>query len=99
MLSVNAILSEDRFSKRVGQGEVGGCTPLADSAWRPLQLPVEKALVNARWTICLLSCTNRRRKRSFHLVETPFHAAFSPEEYSVVGGALTIERSPRSGCG
>ena len=21
---------------------MGGCTPLADSAWRPLQLPVEK---------------------------------------------------------
>ena len=24
------------------QGEVGGCTPLADNAWWPLQLPVEK---------------------------------------------------------
>ena len=30
------------LAERVGQGEVGGCTPLADSAWRPLQLPVEK---------------------------------------------------------
>ena len=26
----------------MGQGEVGGCTALADSAWRRLQLPVEK---------------------------------------------------------
>ena len=30
------------LAERVGQGEVGGCTPLADSAWRSLQLPVEK---------------------------------------------------------
>ena len=28
--------------ERVGQGEVGGCTALADSTWRRLQLPVEK---------------------------------------------------------
>ena len=32
---------EDRFCV-VGQGEAGGCTALADSAWRQLQLPVEK---------------------------------------------------------
>ena len=30
------------LAKRVGQGEVGGCTALANSAWWPLQLPVEK---------------------------------------------------------
>ena len=30
------------LAERVGQGEVGGCTALADSAWQPLQLPVEK---------------------------------------------------------
>ena len=30
------------LTEMVGQGEVGGCTPLGDSAWRPLQLPVEK---------------------------------------------------------
>ena len=30
------------LAERVGQGEVGGCTALADSAWRRLQLPVEK---------------------------------------------------------
>ena len=44
MLSVGAICFEDRFcaSRKVGQGEVGGSTPLVDSAWRLLQLPVEK---------------------------------------------------------
>ena len=31
------------IAERVGQGEVGGCTPQADSAWRLLQLAVEKA--------------------------------------------------------
>ena len=30
------------LAERVGQGDVGGCTALADSAWRRLQLPVEK---------------------------------------------------------
>ena len=29
-------------AERVGQGEVGGCTALADSGWWRLQLPVEK---------------------------------------------------------
>ena len=29
------------LAERVGQGEVGGCTPLADSAWRLLQVVVE----------------------------------------------------------
>ena len=33
-----------------------------------------EALVNAGWAICLLSCTNGCRKRSFHLVGTPFLA-------------------------
>ena len=46
------------LAERVGQGEVGGCTALADSAWRPLQLPVEKP-----WSmpggpfVCLLAQT------------------------------------------
>ena len=31
------------LAERVGQGEVGGCTALADSAWRLLQLALEKA--------------------------------------------------------
>ena len=51
---------------RVGQVEVGGSTALADSAWWQLQL------VNDGWVICLLSCINGRRKRSFHLVGIPF---------------------------
>ena len=45
MLSVGAIRFEDRLcaSERVGQGEVGGSTALADRAWRLLQLAIEKA--------------------------------------------------------
>ena len=45
MLSVGAIRFEDRFcaSRKVGQGEVGGSTALADRAWRLLQLAIEKA--------------------------------------------------------
>ena len=36
---------DDRFcaSRKGGQGEVGGCTTLGDSAWRLLQLPIENA--------------------------------------------------------
>ena len=43
MLSVGAICFEDRFcaSRKGGTGG-GGCTALADSAWRLLQLAVEK---------------------------------------------------------
>ena len=37
VLKIGSVLAE-----RVGQGEVGGCTALADSALRRLQLPVEK---------------------------------------------------------
>ena len=44
MLSVGTIRFEvgSALVERVGQGELGGCTALADSAWRWLQLPVEK---------------------------------------------------------
>ena len=31
------------LAERVGQGEVGGCTALADTAWRLLQLAIERA--------------------------------------------------------
>ena len=37
VLKIGSVVAE-----RVGQGEVGGCTPLADSAWRLLQLAVDK---------------------------------------------------------
>ena len=45
MISVGAIRFEDRFCtsrERVAQGEVGGWIPVGDSAWRLLQLAVEK---------------------------------------------------------
>ena len=31
------------LAEMVGQGEVGGCTALANSAWRLLQLAIERA--------------------------------------------------------
>ena len=37
VLKIGSVLAE-----KVGQWEVGGCTALPDSAWRQLQLPVEK---------------------------------------------------------
>ena len=51
-----------------------------------------KALVNDRWAICLLSCTNGCRKRSFHLVGTPFLVIWQLRR------AQTIEHSLMSGC-
>ena len=36
VLIIGSVLAE-----RVGQGEMGGCPPLADSAWGLLQLAVE----------------------------------------------------------
>ena len=47
MLSVGAIVQfilkiGSALAERVGQGEVGGCTALPDSAWQRLQLLVEK---------------------------------------------------------
>ena len=41
MLSVGAIRFEDRLGKG-GTGGGGGCIALTDSAWRHLQLPVER---------------------------------------------------------
>ena len=40
ILKIGSVLAE-----RVGQGEMGGCTALADSAWRLLQL----AMSSERW--------------------------------------------------
>ena len=45
------------LAERVGYGKVGGSTAVPDSAWWRLQLSVQKALVNDRWAVCLLSCT------------------------------------------
>ena len=37
VLKIGSVVAE-----RLGQGEVGGCTTLADSAWRLLQLAIER---------------------------------------------------------
>ena len=80
MLSVGAIHFEDKFcaSRKVGQGEAGGCTALDDSTWWLLQLAIEECLVTTGWSILLLSCTNECRKRSFHLVGTSLVPRPSP---------------------
>ena len=72
MLSVGAIrLKIDSvLAERMGQGEVGGYTALPDMV--AVAADYRKALVNDGLAICLLSCTNVCRKRSFHLVGTPF---------------------------
>ena len=45
MLSVGAICFEigSALAEKVGQGEVDGCTTLANSAWRLLQLAIGKS--------------------------------------------------------
>ena len=85
------------LAERVGRGEVGGCHSEGDSAWRLLQL----AIVNARWGILPLSCTNRPKKCSFHLVGAPFDILGSFQSEGALSGqrALTIERLLMSGCG
>ena len=56
-MNVNLLTTNDDYSRHrnsatcyqlaqaetVGQWEVGGCTTLADSAWRLLQLAIERA--------------------------------------------------------
>ena len=41
-LAQSVLKTGSALAERMGQGEVGGSTALADSAWRRLQLPVEK---------------------------------------------------------
>ena len=38
------------LAERVGQGEVGGCHPLGDSAWQLLQLAVEMPFLAPGWS-------------------------------------------------
>ena len=81
VLKISSALAE-----RVGQGEVGGSTALADSAWRlHVAAGYRMGLVSAGWPV-LLFCTNECRKQSFHLVGAPllaFRAVFSLEEHSL----------------
>ena len=61
------------LAERMGQGEVGGCTTLADSAWRLLQLATERA-----WSAlgCSFFCflVQTGVENGFHLVGAPFLA-------------------------
>ena len=60
MLSVaqSVLKMGSALAERVGQVEVGGCTALADCAWRRLQLPVEKPWsMPCRPFVCFLAQT------------------------------------------
>ena len=87
------------LAERVGQGEVGGCTALADSAWRMLQLAIERAwsalegpffcfLVQTSIENCLFTC---RGSISGFVGSFQSGGVFSGQR------ALTIERSVMSG--
>ena len=63
------------LADRVGQGEVGGSTALADCAWWLLQLAIEKAwLALVGPFFCFLVQTGLKKNWCFHLVGTPFLA-------------------------
>ena len=73
---IGTIRFEDRFCAS-RKGGTGGGGWVHRSAWQRMVVVAaacRKTLVNAGCAICLLSCTNGRRKRSFHLVGTPFLA-------------------------
>ena len=89
MLSVGATCFEGRFytsAERVGEGRQAGAT---------LQVTAQRA-----WSAPghFSSCTNGRRKHSFHLVRAPF-LAFQSAGTFPGQRALTIECLLMSGCG
>ena len=74
MLSVGAIRFEDRFCAS-RKGGTGGGGWGHRSGWQCMAAVVAgygKGLVSAGCPAPPLSCTNEHRKRSFHLVGTPF---------------------------
>ena len=57
-LAQSILKTGSALAERVGQGEVGGSTTLADSAWWQLQLPVEKPWsMTLRPFVCFLAQT------------------------------------------
>ena len=103
MLSVGAIRLKigSALAERVGPGEVGGCTVLADSAWRLLQLAIEWA-----WSaldgpfFCFLVQTGVENG-TFTLQGSisGFLGSFQSGGAFLGRKALTIECSVMSGCG
>ena len=83
---LNPLTTDDTFWRRQF---LAACYQLAQSVLKIGSALAERVgqgeVVNAGWAICLLSCTNGCRKRSLHLVGTPFLAAFNPAERSLVG--------------
>ena len=83
ILKIGSVLAE-----RVGKGEVGGCTTLADSGWQPFRLIIEKSWSMPGGTfVCLLAQTGIENTpftlyglHFWHLGE-----AYDPEQSSLVG--------------
>ena len=64
VLKIGSLLAENGGTKGGGWVSPGGCMVAVVAGCR-------KALVNARWPIILLSCTNGPRKHFFRLVGAP----------------------------
>ena len=78
------------LAERVRQGEVGGSTTLADSAWRLLQLAIEWARsALGGLLLCFLVQTNIENG-PFTSPFLAFQAAFSMEECSLDKGPLLL---------
>ena len=68
-----------------------------------------KGLVSAGWPVLLFSCTNKCRKRSFHLIggflgSFQSGGAFSGQraltiEYSVMSGVMNQQKTSEGRCG
>ena len=76
ILSVGAICFEDRFcaSRKGGTGGGGWVHRFGRQCMVAVAAGYRMGLVSAGWLVLLLSCTNERRKRSFHFVGAPFLA-------------------------
>ena len=79
VLKIGSVLTE-----RVGQGEVGGCTPLGDNPWRMLQLAVLRKALGGPFVCFLVQTGAENAPLTLHGPQ--FLAVFSSEECSLVGG-------------
>ena len=87
VLKIGSVLAD-----RVGQGEVGGCTALGDSAWRLLQLAMDGPF------FCFLVQTSVENG-PFALQELHFWLFRQLSVWRTGQRALTIEHLVVSGCG
>ena len=77
---------------------MGGCTALADSAWRPLELPVEKPWLMLGWPFLTQTGVENVPFTLYRLYFWHFRQLLVRRNVSGQR-ALTIECSLMSGCG